>query len=329
MFLSRRTVQTYISHILAKLGAKSRVEIVRMAMLQLCSTYTWNAQHGEHRQRRAQLARDEAAETSGEARPLDPSLMTGWKELTDAERTVAELVARGMTNKQAGRRMFSSHHTVDTHLRRVFRKLGLHSRRTARSLGEHYEAPRGSALAEGLGLRLDRSRWPRHRGESAQLSRGGSRVPRSRTEARCHGPGYGWRHESEPSTGWFSDATPPSPRPGHPFVWGCAEVCPLQAAYAVGVAFRSGHFLAGHQGYAVAEAHRLQVGEMAHCVVVSHGQEIEAACPGLGAQLSQAQCPVGVFAAPTAADSNARVQGAVRALVHQSDRAPGRGFPYP
>ena len=34
MFLSRRTVQTYISHILAKLGAKSRVEIVRMAMLQ-------------------------------------------------------------------------------------------------------------------------------------------------------------------------------------------------------------------------------------------------------------------------------------------------------
>ena len=97
--------------------------------------------------------------------------------------------------------------------------------------------------------------------------------------------------------------------PGHPFVWGCAEVCPLQAAYAVGVAFRSGHFLAGHQGYAVAEAHRLQVGEMAHCVVVSHGQEIEAACPGLGAQLSQAQCPVGVFAAPTAADSNSAGSG--------------------
>jgi DNA-binding CsgD family transcriptional regulator len=29
MFLSRRTVQTYISHILTKLGAKGRVEIVR------------------------------------------------------------------------------------------------------------------------------------------------------------------------------------------------------------------------------------------------------------------------------------------------------------
>jgi DNA-binding CsgD family transcriptional regulator len=34
MFLSRRTVQTYISHILTKLGAKSRVEIVREALSQ-------------------------------------------------------------------------------------------------------------------------------------------------------------------------------------------------------------------------------------------------------------------------------------------------------
>jgi DNA-binding CsgD family transcriptional regulator len=34
MFLSRRTVQTYISRILAKLGASSRVEIVRQALRQ-------------------------------------------------------------------------------------------------------------------------------------------------------------------------------------------------------------------------------------------------------------------------------------------------------
>ncbi len=32
MFLSRRTVQTYISHILAKLGVKGRVDIVREAL---------------------------------------------------------------------------------------------------------------------------------------------------------------------------------------------------------------------------------------------------------------------------------------------------------
>ena len=34
MYLSRRTVQTYISRILAKLDAKSRLEIVREAQRQ-------------------------------------------------------------------------------------------------------------------------------------------------------------------------------------------------------------------------------------------------------------------------------------------------------
>jgi DNA-binding CsgD family transcriptional regulator len=34
MFLSQRTVQTYISRILAKLGASSRVETVREALRQ-------------------------------------------------------------------------------------------------------------------------------------------------------------------------------------------------------------------------------------------------------------------------------------------------------
>jgi DNA-binding CsgD family transcriptional regulator len=92
----------------------------------------------------ARPAMTEAEEGSVEGRPLDPSLMAGWKELTDAERTVAELVARGMTNKQAGRRMFSSPHTVDYHLRRVFKKLGVNSRvELARALGEHYEALKG------------------------------------------------------------------------------------------------------------------------------------------------------------------------------------------
>jgi len=99
---------------------------------------------GRERSATARVAVAEAAESSGEGRPLDPSLMAGWKELTDAERTVAELVARGMTNKQAGRRMFSSRHTVDYHLRGVFKKLGVNSRvELARALGEHYEALQG------------------------------------------------------------------------------------------------------------------------------------------------------------------------------------------
>ena len=72
---------------------------------------------------------------------LDPALLTGWCDLTDSERTVAELVGRGFTNREAARRLMLSRHTVDFHLRRVFTKLAISSRvELARLLGEHYEA---------------------------------------------------------------------------------------------------------------------------------------------------------------------------------------------
>jgi DNA-binding CsgD family transcriptional regulator len=72
---------------------------------------------------------------------LDPALLTGWSDLTDSERTVAELVGSGLSNRDAGRRLFISRHTVDYHLRRVYRKLGITSRvELARVLGEHYES---------------------------------------------------------------------------------------------------------------------------------------------------------------------------------------------
>jgi DNA-binding CsgD family transcriptional regulator len=72
---------------------------------------------------------------------VDTALLSGWSDLTDSERTVAEVVGRGFTNKQTGRRLFMSPHTVDYHLRRVYRKLGISSRvELARLLGEHYES---------------------------------------------------------------------------------------------------------------------------------------------------------------------------------------------
>jgi DNA-binding CsgD family transcriptional regulator len=54
--------------------------------------------------------------------------VTGWSSLTDTERRVAEVVAEGLTNAQAADRLFLSRHTVDFHLRQVFRKLEIHSR---------------------------------------------------------------------------------------------------------------------------------------------------------------------------------------------------------
>jgi DNA-binding CsgD family transcriptional regulator len=54
--------------------------------------------------------------------------VTGWDSLTDTERSVALLVAQGLTNRQVAARMFISPHTVKFHLGQVFRKLQLGSR---------------------------------------------------------------------------------------------------------------------------------------------------------------------------------------------------------
>ena len=54
--------------------------------------------------------------------------VSGWGSLTDTERSVALLVAQGLTNRQAAARMFISPHTVKFHLSQVFRKLQLGSR---------------------------------------------------------------------------------------------------------------------------------------------------------------------------------------------------------
>ena len=52
----------------------------------------------------------------------------GWASLTESERALAGLVAEGLTNREAAERLFISRHTVDAHLRHIFRKLGINSR---------------------------------------------------------------------------------------------------------------------------------------------------------------------------------------------------------
>jgi DNA-binding CsgD family transcriptional regulator len=52
----------------------------------------------------------------------------GWEGLTATERTVSLLVADGLTNGAVARRMYISPHTVNTHLRHVYAKLGVSNR---------------------------------------------------------------------------------------------------------------------------------------------------------------------------------------------------------
>jgi DNA-binding CsgD family transcriptional regulator len=58
----------------------------------------------------------------------------GWESLTPPERHLAELVSDGLTNKEAAAQMFLSHHTIDSHLRHIFRKLEINSRVTLAGL---------------------------------------------------------------------------------------------------------------------------------------------------------------------------------------------------
>jgi DNA-binding CsgD family transcriptional regulator len=64
---------------------------------------------------------------------------SGWAAMTAAELAVARLVAEGLTNREVADRLFVSPHTVNSHLRHVFSKLGINSRVELARLARDYE----------------------------------------------------------------------------------------------------------------------------------------------------------------------------------------------
>ncbi len=52
----------------------------------------------------------------------------GWTHLSAVELQVAQLAARGLSNREIGERLYLSHRTVAAHLYRIFPKLGIGSR---------------------------------------------------------------------------------------------------------------------------------------------------------------------------------------------------------
>ncbi|MFI0999547.1 LuxR C-terminal-related transcriptional regulator [Streptomyces galbus] len=65
--------------------------------------------------------------------------------LTDMEHTIADFVARGLTNRQVAQRVHLSPHTVNYYLRRIYGKLGIRSRvALARYVHDHGLEPGGA-----------------------------------------------------------------------------------------------------------------------------------------------------------------------------------------
>jgi DNA-binding CsgD family transcriptional regulator len=87
---------------------------------------------------------DASSQRSHASRSFHPAF--GWESLTMAEHSVVKLVVEGLTNREVAVKLFLSIHTVDSHLRHVYRKLDINSRFdlvrmvTARSLGDPVSA---------------------------------------------------------------------------------------------------------------------------------------------------------------------------------------------
>ncbi|GAB3855913.1 LuxR C-terminal-related transcriptional regulator [Dactylosporangium cerinum] len=71
----------------------------------------------------------------------------GWDLLSEQERRIAGLVGRALTNRQVANRIGRSPYTVNYHLRRIFRKLGIVSRVELASLAHRHEQPDGPVTA--------------------------------------------------------------------------------------------------------------------------------------------------------------------------------------
>lgn len=130
---SRPTAQAAALEDLAALGehlAETEPGPVPLLEAALSIYATYGAEY-ESRRVRAELARARALAP----RPKQPSVSVPAPApapdqitLTSSELRVARLVAEGLTNREVANRLYLSPHTVDSHLRHSFNKLGVSSR---------------------------------------------------------------------------------------------------------------------------------------------------------------------------------------------------------
>lgn len=94
-------------------------------------------------------AGEPASARPGTAAPEPPSsAITAHRGLTQRERQVIEMAARGLTAKQIGDRLFIGRRTVETHLARAYEKVGVRSKKHLVAVAFD-TAPQLTELGEG------------------------------------------------------------------------------------------------------------------------------------------------------------------------------------
>jgi DNA-binding CsgD family transcriptional regulator len=118
------------------LPARREPEAVRLLDSALKLYSAAGAERGAARVRGALRARGVRRPSGG------PRSASDWPELTESELAVVRLVAQGATNREVAERLYISPHTVNSHLRHVFTKLGIRSRVEVARLAAERGIPR-------------------------------------------------------------------------------------------------------------------------------------------------------------------------------------------
>ncbi len=88
------------------------------------TTHTYRRRLARHGTRPSRAAVARHPQATGDVGRPD----RGWESLTKSERLVVDLVARGLTNREAATELFLSPDTINAHLKHAFAKLSIRSR---------------------------------------------------------------------------------------------------------------------------------------------------------------------------------------------------------
>ncbi len=124
--LSEVTVRWYSSRVLRKLDVGSRYELAGLLATPVVPVVADPTAVGSDVRAAGRQHRGPVVRRTPDATVLP--IPVDWRTLPGSEQRVVDLVVQGLTNRQIAEKLFLSKHTVDSHLKSAFAKLGVRSR---------------------------------------------------------------------------------------------------------------------------------------------------------------------------------------------------------